>query len=428
MTAVGAVGHNWAGTHTYCARRLLQPGSLDELPGLIRSSPRLRVLGSRHSFNDVADTDGDLVSLTRLPLDAARDIVVDADALTVRVPGHLRYGDIAAPLVRAGFALANLASLPHISIAGAVATGTHGSGDRIGSLATQVVALDLIDGTGTHRTLHQGDEQFDGAVVSLGALGVVTHVTLRIEPAYDVAQTVYEGGTWDAVLADLDAVTSAGDSVSLFTTWRDADGIDQMWVKTREGAPARDPLGAMYIAATSQRHPIPGVDGTPATQQLGVPGPWVDRLPHFRMEFTPSAGEEIQSEYLVPRSEAVAAIEAVRSLSDRIAPLLQVCEVRTMAADSLWLSPAHGHDTVGLHFTWHRDSAAVAEFLPHLERALPGTARPHWGKVFADHDRVAALYPRADDFRALVAEFDPEGRFANDFLQRVGLTSTSPRS
>lgn len=414
------VGTNWAGNVVYGARELLLPTHLGELPGLITSAHRLRAIGSRHSFNDLADSPESLISLQGIPVDLERDVEFDSDARTVRVPGWLRYGDIAALLADRGWALANLASLPHISIAGAVATGTHGSGDRIGSLATQVVALDLVDGTGTHRRIARGDESFEGAVVSLGALGVVTHVTLAVEPDYQVRQSVYEGATWDAVLANLDELTGAGDSVSLFTTWRSPDLVDQLWVKSRQGRDPWTPLDGI-VAAAGARHPIPGIDPAPATEQLGRVGPWFARLPHFRLEFTPSAGEEIQTEYLVPREDFPAAIGAIRSLSARIAPLLQVCEVRTVAGDDLWLSEAHGGDVVGIHFTWVRDSEAVAAVLPEVEAALPPTARPHWGKVFADHDRIAALYPRWEDFRVLRRSLDPDNRFVNGFIERVGL-------
>lgn len=413
-------GTNWAGIVTYAAHELLEPSHLGEVPGLVKSSERLRPLGTRHSFNDLADTRHSLLSLHRIPVDLDRDVELDETARTVRVPGWLRYGDIASLLAERGWALANLASLPHISIAGAVATGTHGSGDRIGSLATQVVALDLVDGTGTSRRIARGDEGFEGAVVSLGTLGVVTHVTLAVEPDYQVSQTVYEGASWDSVLADLDAVTGAGDSVSFFTTWKSPDTIEMVWVKSRSG---RDPWtpAAGFTAATAAMHPIPGIDPAPATDQLGVAGPWFDRLPHFRLGFTPSVGEEIQTEYLIPRVQFPDAIEAIRGLAGRIGHLVQTSEIRTFAADDLWLSPAYGTDAVGIHFTWVRDVEAVSAVLPEIERCLPGSARPHWGKVFADSDRVAALYPRWDDFRELRRSFDPEGRFVNDFIERVGL-------
>ncbi|RLK52427.1 FAD-binding protein [Microbacterium telephonicum] len=413
------VGTNWAGNIRYAAARLSEPSTLDELAEVIGSAPRVRMLGSRHSFTDIADTDGVLVSLAAL---AAEAPTVAADRRTVRVAAGIRYGDLVPFLERERLALANLASLPHISVVGAVQTGTHGSGDRIGSLATQVVAVELITGAGERMRSRRGDADFDGVVVGLGALGAVTHLDLDVEPAYEVRQHVFDGGRWDAVLGDLDAVTAAGDSVSMFTTWADADALDQVWVKSRTGREAPDLHRIGARPAGERRHPIPGVDPEPCTGQFGVPGPWFDRLPHFRLAFTPSVGVELQSEYLVARGDAVQAIEALRRLAPRIAPLLHVCEVRTMAADGLWLSPASGRDTVGLHFTWRPDEPAVRALLPAIEAALPESARAHWGKISTmPGDEVRARFPEWSRFAALRRRLDPERRFVNAHLERLGL-------
>lgn len=411
-------GGNWAGNLTYRASALHEPATVDELAALVRDRRHVRALGSRHSFNDLADTDGVLVSLAGLP----SVVEIDEVARTVRVSAGLRHGDLAPAIEAEGWALANLASLPHISVAGAVQTGTHGSGDHIGSLASQVAAVEFVTAGGEQSRLVRGDTDFGGAVVALGALGIVTHVTLDIEPTYTVAQTVFEGVTWDAALADLDALTGAGDSVSLFTTWRDSDRIDQVWVKSRDGRGADALASFGGVPVDGPRHPLPGIDPTPCTEQGGVPGAWFDRLPHFRLAFTPSNGDELQSEYLLPRADAVASIEAVRSLAPRIAPLLQVCEVRTMRGDDLWVSPAHGGDTVALHFTWLPDVAGVSALLPALEAALPATARPHWGKLFTlDAGAIRERYPRWADFADLRDRLDPERRFGNAYLERLGL-------
>ncbi|WP_394550864.1 D-arabinono-1,4-lactone oxidase [Agromyces sp. MMS24-JH15] len=441
-----AIGTNWAGNLAYRAARIARPGSIDELRHVLAQGAPVRALGSRHSFNDLADTDGTLIATDGLPADVS--VVVDEPVgaagppTAVRVSGGLRYGDLAPRLEADGLALANLASLPHISVAGAVATGTHGSGDRIGSLASAVRSVEVLTAAGDLVTLRRGDADFAGAVVSLGALGVVVALELDVEPTYEVAQTVFDGPSWDAILADLDAVTSLGTSVSIFTTWADPARADQLWVKQRmsragtlaDGAPpagasshdvaavADVAAGLGAVPADAKRHPIPGVEADACTDQLGAPGPWFDRLPHFKLEFTPSAGAELQSEYLVPRADAVAALEAVRSLAPRIAPLLQVCEVRTVRADDLWLSPAYGADVVGIHFTWTLDEPAVTALLPDLEAALPASARPHWGKLFTlPAAELARRYPRWEDFRALRARLDPEGRFRNAYLDRLGL-------
>lgn len=423
-----SIERNWAGNLEYRAA-VSHPESVDELRALITTGGQTRILGTRHCFNDIADTAGALIALDRMP--ATYEVGESRDS--VRVAGALRYGDIASRLEDEGLALANLASLPHISVAGAVATGTHGSGDGIGALSTAVRGLSIMTASGDIRTLARGDEGFDGAVVSLGALGAVLEVTLDVEPTYQIAQHVFEHPSWDAILADLGAVTGAGTSVSIFSTWQQTDVADQIWIKqrvaatradARAGQSQRDDLAAALGAAAAEgkRHPILGVDPEACTEQGGVAGAWFQRLPHFKLEFTPSAGAEIQSEYLVPRNDAVAAIEAVRSLADRIAPLLLVNEIRTVKADDLWLSSSSGTDAVGLHFTWKPDEAAVREFLPTLEAALPASARPHWGKVFTlDGAAVRARYPRWDDFAALAASFDPERRFVNEYLERLGL-------
>jgi xylitol oxidase len=317
-------------------------------------------------------------------------------------------------------ALANLASLPHISVAGAVSTATHGSGDGNGNLATAVAALEMVTSDGGVLRVFRGEAGFDGMVVGLGALGAVTRISLDLEPEYEVRQRVFEGLSWDVLFEHFDAITSCGYSVSTFTRWGSA--VDQVWVKSRVTDAPETVADSLFGAtpATVERHPITGLDPINCSPQLGVPGHWSERLPHFRMGFTPSNGEEIQSEYLVPRRHAVAAIEAVRALGDRIRSLLQVSEIRTVAADELWMSPQHGRDTVAIHFTWLPQQEAVTRVLIEIEAALaPFAARPHWGKLFlADAETIAPLYERHADFAALIERTDPRGAFRNEWLER----------
>ncbi|GGR71608.1 xylitol oxidase [Nocardioides luteus] len=403
-------GSTWARSHDYTARGLVRPRSVAEVRDVVLREPRLRALGSRHSFTDLADSPGVLVSL---------DGLEDSPTLTgevVRVPGGMRYGELAAWLQERGRALPNLASLPHISVAGAVATGTHGSGVGNGSLATSVTALEIVDGRGELVRLEAGSADFAGAVVGLGALGIVTHLELRTSPTFEVEQTVHEGLTYADLREHLTDILGAAYSVSVFTRWADEpDGsVARVWVKSRTGTP--EIPGATL--ATEPHHVIPGLDPAPCTEQLGVPGPWHERLPHFRLDFQPSVGAELQSEYLVPLDRAQEAVDAVRSLTDRVRPLLLVGEIRAVAADELWLSPAYGTDTLALHFTWKADPDGVRALLPELEERLPEGTRPHWGKLFATADPGAG-YPRWDDFRDLVRRFDPERRFWNAWLDRV---------
>jgi xylitol oxidase len=411
---------NWAGNYSYQAPQIAHPASLAELQELVAGAAKIRALGSRHSFNEIADSPGTLAVLDRLDT----GISVDAGNMTVTVGGGTRYGTLAAELQRQGFALHNLASLPHISVAGAVATATHGSGDANGNLATAVAGLELVTADGNFLAVGRGEtSDFEGMVVGLGALGIVSRLTLDIEPTFDVAQSVFEDLHWDQVLENFDEVTSAAYSVSLFTDWS-GPTVGQAWLKSRAGDPAAANGTSEFFGGTPAsvaRHPLPGVSGSNCTQQLGVPGPWSDRLAHFRMEFTPSKGDELQSEYLIPREHAVDALRTMRNLSDVVTPLLLIGEIRTMAADSLWLSPNYGRDGIGLHFTWRQDQPAVQAVLSLLEAELaPFGARPHWGKLFdGGASAVAPLYPRFGDFTALADRLDPAGKFRNTFLDRT---------
>jgi xylitol oxidase len=406
---------NWAGNHTYRATRLHRPSSVEQVQEIVAGARGVRVLGSRHSFNDIADS-GELVTLDSLPA----DVSVDRAAGTVSFGAGLTYAALAGALAAEGVALHNLASLPHVSVAGAIATATHGSGDANGNLATAVAGLEIVTSGGELVRVSRGDPDFDGLVVGLGSAGAVTRVTLDVQPAYEMRQRVFEGLGWDALLRHFDEITACGDSVSVFTDWGATAG--QVWVKRRvTDADAPEPVpGDLFgaVPSTVDRHPILGLDPVNCTPQLGRPGPWSDRLPHFRIGFTPSTGDELQSEYMVPRRHALGAIEAVRGLADRLRPVLQVSEIRTVAADRLWMSPQHGQDTVAVHFTWQPGQDAVERVLLDVEAALaPFAARPHWGKLFlADAAAIARLYERLPDFARLVGRLDPRGAFRNPWL------------
>ncbi|MGC4808504.1 FAD-binding protein [Micromonospora sp. DT233] len=404
---------NWAGNVRYAAARRHRPSSVDELRRLVAGSERVRAVGSGHSFNRFGDTVGDLVSLAGLP----PTVEVDPRRRRVTVAAAVRYGDLATQLHAAGYALPTMASLPHISVAGAVATATHGSGNDIGNLATAVAALELVTADGDLLTVRReaDGDRFAGMVVGLGALGVVTRVTLDVVPAFDVRQYV----RLDLPRPALDEAFASAYSVSLFTDWR-GGRIGQVWRKQLADAPppAADWLGT--TAAAGPVHPVPGMPTENCTAQLGEPGPWHDRLPHFRLGFTPSSGDELQSEYHLPRAAAAEALAALDPVAERIAEVLQVCELRTVAADELWLSPQYRRDSLAVHFTWVDDADAVAPVLAEVEgRLAPFTPRPHWGKVFTlDPAAVAAAYPRHADFLALLREADPAGKFRTPLLDR----------
>jgi alditol oxidase len=413
---------NWARNIPF-ASELRRPSSVDELRRLVASARKVRALGTGHSFNTIADSPSDQVSLADLP----SVLRVDRERSTVTVGSGVRYGELAQYLQAEGFALHNLGSLPHICIAGACATGTHGSGVTNGNLATAVRAIEMVTASGDLVALDRDadGDAFAGAVVALGMLGIVTSMTLDIEPTYDVAQYVYDDLPFSELQDHVDETLSAAYSVSVFTDWR-GPLMNAVWLKHRVGSPATDPnyhpqqrwMGATL--ADGPRHPVPGMLVTNCTQQLGVPGPWHERLPHFRLDFTPSNGEELQSEYFVARASARGALDALNSIRDRISPVLQIAEFRTIAADELWLSECYGRDSLAMHFTWVKDDDAVAPVLAAIEQQLsPFDARPHWGKVFTTSpDVVRGCYDRLPDFTALAAHYDPTGKFRNDFVDR----------
>ncbi|MHA6618697.1 D-arabinono-1,4-lactone oxidase [Pseudonocardia sp. DLS-67] len=401
---------NWAGNVVFSSREVHRPDSVARLQELVARSDRVRALGSGHSFSRIADTDGEHVTLAGLP----PVVEIDTAASTARVSAGLRYGEFTGRLHEAGFALPNLGSLPHIAVAGACATGTHGSGQANGALATAVSAVELVGVDGELRTVRRGDPEFPGSVVSLGALGIATALTLDLRPTFGIRQWVYEG----LALEDAEEALGGGYSVSLFTHWAGA-GVEQVWLKQLDTDPEPPVrwLGATRAAAPV--HMVPGVDPQHCTAQLGEPGPWHERLPHFRLAFTPSSGEELQSEYFVPRAALADALRAIDGVRDHLRPVLQVSEIRTVAADDLWISPAQGRDSAALHFTWVPDTEAVLPAVAALETALAefGT-RPHWGKVFGTTPAtVASLWPHLADFADLTLKHDPEGKFRNAMLE-----------
>jgi xylitol oxidase len=408
---------NWAGNIAFGAARFHEPESVAELQAVVGASDRVRALGTGHSFNRIADTAGDLVSVRRLP--AVLDI--DPEARTVRVGAGTRYGELFVALAAAGLAVPNTGSLPHISIAGACATGTHGSGRTNPVLGRSVRALSLVQGDGEQvrvdRDANAAD--FDGYVLSLGRLGIVTELTLDVVPAFDVAQSVVVDVPDDALAEHLVDILGAAYSVSVFTALE--PDRNRVWLKQ-----VADPAGGVAPppslwggrGAEVAQHPIDGIDPSSATQQLGVPGSWHERLPHFRLEFQPSAGEELQSEYIVPMTNAQAGWRGLLGLRELVRGPLLTVEIRCIAADSMWLSPTAGQECIAFHFTWTPDIASVRPVLDEIEAVLlPLGARPHWGKVFSTPDAAfPALYPRLGDFRRLVAAHDPTGRFGNELV------------
>jgi alditol oxidase len=415
---------NWAGNISYSTDRLHEAASVGQIQSFLRSQDKVKVLGTRHCFNSIADSRYKLLSLKPMHEAAA----IDPAARTVTVDAGITYGQLCPYLDSKGFALHNLASLPHISVAGACSTATHGSGERNGNLATAVSGLEIVTAAGDVVKLSRdaGREVFRGAVVGLGALGVIARITLDIQPTYAMRQYVYEDMPLAQMKDHFDDIQSSAYSVSLFTDWQ-KQRIKEVWLKSRIGdgqafAAPQEFFGARL--AVRNLHPIAELSAENCTEQMGVPGPWYERLPHFRMGFTPSAGKELQSEYFVPRRNAVDAILAVERLRDQVTPHLLISEIRTIAADELWMSTCYGRPSVTIHFTWKPDWPAVRRLLPVIEKALsPFQARPHWGKLFTlSPAEVRSRYERLGEFVELAAKHDPKGKFRNDFLNTYVFT------
>ena len=411
---------NWAGNLEYSTENLYSANSLEQTRDHIKKHEKLKVLGTRHCFNNIADSKDDFLSLRSMD----KVVALDAQARTVTVEAGMSYGQLAPYLDSKGFALHNLASLPHISIAGACTTGTHGSGIKNGNLSTAVSGLEMITAAGDVVTLsrQKDGEKFRGAVVGLGALGAITKVTLDIQPTFTMRQYVYENLPLSQLKEHFDEIEASAYSVSLFTDWQ-KQRLNEVWIKSRvEEGKAFNATPEFFGAklATKNLHPIAELSAENCTEQMGVPGPWYERLPHFRMGFTPSAGKELQSEYFVPRQHAVEAILAVERLRDQVGPHLLISEIRAIAADDLWMSPCYKQACVTIHFTWKQEWDAVSKLLPVIERELaPFKARPHWGKLFTTSpEQLKSIYGKLPEFVQMGKQYDPQGKFRNEFLNR----------
>ncbi len=399
---------NWAGNVVFGASHVSRPRSVDELQQFVAAATaagrRIKALGTRHSFSRVADTDGELIST----VDLNRVVRIDCDAMTVTVEAGVRYGELGAILHDSGLALANLPSLPHITVGGAVATGTHGSGSENQCLSTAVAAIEYVGVTGDLRRWDRGTSGFDGAVIALGEIGVAAYVVLDVEPTFDVAQVVYRDLPIDTAFANHDEIMSSAYSVSLFTDWQ-RDVFHQVWVKHRRSSDRStiERTGDWFglTPAAGSVHMVESLSAESCTAQRGAPGPWHERLPHFRLEFMPSVGAELQAEYFVDRAHGAEALHRVHAIADDLEPVLLVSEIRTVARDGLWLSGAFARDALAIHFTFANDQPVVMATLRRIESVLADLEpRPHWGKLMAMAPEVAhGRYPRYADFIALVA-------------------------
>jgi len=410
---------NWAGNLTYSIDKVTQVEEASQVNALVKQFDKVKALGTRHCFNTIADSKDQFISLTEMN----PDIVINEEQSTVTINSGIKYGQLSPFLHEKGYSLHNLASLPHISVAGACATATHGSGEKTGNLSTAVAAMEFVNGDGETVNLsrEKDGDNFNAAVVHLGAIGIITRLTLDIKPTFLMKQYVYENLPLTSLKEHFDEIQKSGYSVSLFTNWQ-SDNIAEVWIKRKDDDPAPEPEKEWFGAtlATKNMHPIPELSAENCTEQMGISGPWFDRMPHFKMGFTPSSGVELQSEYFVPRQNAVDAIMAISKLRDQVGPHLFTSEIRTIAADNFWMSPCYKQDSVSIHFTWKQEVEAVGRLMPIIEKELaPLGLRPHWGKLFTiKPEELEKAYERMPEFRELAKHYDPNGKFRNDFLNQ----------
>jgi xylitol oxidase len=410
---------NWAGNINYHTRNVYYPSSVNQVQQIIEKTKNIKCLGSRHSFSTIADSDGYLVSTSNLK----SVLELDASTSSVTVEPGIKYGELATFLHSKGFALRNLASLPHISVGGACATATHGSGVNNGNLSTSVRALEIVDGLGKLHSISKDKDNdlFNGVVVNLGALGIVTKLTLDIVPDFNMSQVVYRNLPFEVLTHKLHEIMASWYSVSLFTNWS-KEQINEVWIKRVHDASNTVASPSEFYGASRSDidlHPVETQSAESVTTQRGIAGPWFERLPHFKMGFKPSTGKELQSEFFVHKDQAFEAMKAMQSLGPVISPHLFISEIRSVKSDELWMSPAYKKDSIAIHTTWHQDEKVQAELIPLVQNALrPYDPTPHWAKLSTIRGAaLAKLFPRIDDFKALCQEFDPNKKFLNRYLR-----------
>ena len=406
---------NWAGNIKFQDSKTIAPKSIAEIQNIVRKNPKVKARGTAHCFNTIADTKHLALLLDQMP----KEIIINKEKKSVTVSAGLKYGEVAEELHKNGWALHNLASLPHISIAGAIATGTHGSGSNNGILATAVKSFDVVLADGSFRNINSSDgDLFYGGVIGLGLIGIVVRVELEIQPTFNLGQNVYLEMSRNNFRNNFEEIMNSGYSVSYVTTWQQAvDG--EVWVKFLEGSnPPKELFGSK--PATEKLHLLKNHSAEPCNDQLGIIGPWHLRLPHFKMEFTPSSGTELQSEFFVNKAQASSVLLALEAIADQISIPLMGSEIRTIASDNFWMSPQYKSDDVGLHFTW-KQVPETFEAVKAIEEVLAAFHyRPHLGKIYsATPAYISSVFPKFKNFQQLITEIDPKNKFGNEMTDSL---------
>ncbi|MCW4352420.1 FAD-binding protein [Hoyosella sp. YIM 151337] len=423
---------NWSRTVTAYPARVLRPRSTDELCGMVRKAAEaeqtIRAWGSGHSFTPAAATNGWALDLSALS--GFSDIDLTRRAVTVKAGTLLR--DLNAALHTLGLALENLGDIDTQTVAGAISTGTHGTGARLGNLATQVLALELVqpDGSVVRCSAEEKPDLFAAARVSLGALGVISTVTLRCVPRFVLAANEQP----EPIEQVLDTMQQAADANDHFEFFMFPYGCKALVKRNNRTADEPAPLSwaaeflsyelienRAFAALCRLGRTVPASVKPAGRIADAVLSARAYRDWSYRVFATPRKVRMVESEYAIPRGALAEVLTALRSLYGRLAtPVAFPVEVRFSASDEIWLSPSYDRETAYV---------AVHQFegMPYLEyfrefeaiaRAAGG--RPHWGKLHTlASPELGALYPRFDDFVRLRDELDPSRVFRNIYTDQV---------
>jgi FAD/FMN-containing dehydrogenase len=404
-----------------------QPRDIDELARIVRDAKRVRAVGAAHSWSPAIVTDDTLISL-----DAMRAVLeLDRATMQVTVQGGMRLRELNAYLASQGLALANLGSIDSQSVAGVIATGTHGTGKNFRCISAQVARLELIDGTGRNVVLERGQPDFDGAVVGLGALGVVHAVTFDVVEAFRL-HDITGLAPFDHVIENIDEHVASADHFKVWWFVPDDKAIVYRFRRTHE--PANDSRirrwikervvavaayrSLLVVGHLSGRRWIPSINRYLNREA----GRALDRIAHSHVGFlTPIPPVHSESEWAFDLRDAKPLLREYRKLLPGAGHSYNfIQELRFSKADDLWLSPAYQRDSIwlSLYNIDRRNWGAQLAKFEAFGRANGG--RPHWGKEAAfDREYLRSQYTRLDDFAALAARFDPDRKFRNRWLDQI---------
>uniref|UniRef100_A0A915D0Y3 FAD-binding PCMH-type domain-containing protein n=1 Tax=Ditylenchus dipsaci TaxID=166011 RepID=A0A915D0Y3_9BILA len=414
---------NWGGNFNFSTQDIKYPTTTAGVQQLVKECKgKIRPVGTRHSFSEIANTNDTLICLVHMNL----ILSVDPSVPSVTVQAGITYTDLIPFLQSIGLAIPMMASLGEISIAGAINTAVHGSGAGIGNLATQVLGLQMVlaDGSVVQYSKGQNDTELAAATVGLGALGIVTQVTLQAQPTYNLAINVFENMDMSVLDTQLYNITHSGYAINMWSTFGTPGVLDQVWITTKvdsNGVNAYGNVSQLYgaPAATAQSSPIAALPPTYVVPQMGIVGPYYERLTDYDLGLSGQEGQQTQSEYYVDFDDFVPALKALQTLSAEINAVVYVALFRITEKDELWMSPQYKKTTMAIHFSWQPKLDQVMALLPKIEAALaPFNPIPHWGKLYTlKPEQYLPLLPKYPEWREQVELHDPTHKFRNKWLE-----------